>query len=77
LAAAVRHVAVFEGDGAGYDVASFELDGSERFVEVKTMSDTLGVLVEYRGYPGVPNPGFKFTFFIALIFGVICGLMKI
>lgn len=24
------------GDGAGYDIASFELDGSERFLEVKT-----------------------------------------
>jgi hypothetical protein len=36
LAAAVRHVAVLEGDGAGYDVASFELDGSDRHIEVKT-----------------------------------------
>ena len=36
LADAVRHVAALEGDGAGYDVASFELDGSERFIEVKT-----------------------------------------
>ena len=36
LADAVRHVADLEGDGAGYDVASFEPDGSERFIEVKT-----------------------------------------
>ena len=25
-----------EGDGAGYDVDSFEVDGSPRFIEVKT-----------------------------------------
>ena len=36
LAAAVRHVAVEEGDGAGYDVLSFAPDRSERFIEVKT-----------------------------------------
>jgi hypothetical protein len=29
-------VAVVEGDGAGYDVASAELDGSATFIEVKT-----------------------------------------
>jgi len=28
--------AALEGDGAGYDVASFEVEGSERFIEVKT-----------------------------------------
>ena len=36
LAELVRHVAVVEGDGTGYDVQSFELDGSEQFIEVKT-----------------------------------------
>jgi hypothetical protein len=36
LAELVRHVAVVEGDGAGYDVASAELDGSATFIEVKT-----------------------------------------
>ena len=36
LAELVRHVAVVEGDGTGYDIASFELDGSDRFIEVKT-----------------------------------------
>jgi hypothetical protein len=36
LAPAVRHVSLIEGDGAGYDVASFNLDGSDRFIEVKT-----------------------------------------
>ena len=35
-AAAVRHAAELEGDGAGYDVASCELDGSPRYIEVKT-----------------------------------------
>lgn len=36
LAEQVRHVAVEVGDGLGYDVASFEVDGSERYIEVKT-----------------------------------------
>jgi hypothetical protein len=35
----VRHVSFVEGDGAGYDVASFELDGSKKFIEVKTTRD--------------------------------------
>lgn len=35
LAERVRHIALLEGDGAGYDIASFELDGSPRFIEVK------------------------------------------
>lgn len=36
LADRVRHVAVEDGDGAGYDVLSFRDDGTERFLEVKT-----------------------------------------
>jgi hypothetical protein len=36
LAVGVRHVAEIEGDGAGHDIASFELDGSARHIEVKT-----------------------------------------
>lgn len=36
LAARVRWVADEDGDGAGYDVASFEPDGTERLIEVKT-----------------------------------------
>src|SRR5262245_52465315 len=36
LADRVRHVAVLEGDGAGYDVASFAPDGTPRYIEVKT-----------------------------------------
>lgn len=36
LAAKVQHVSKNEGDGAGFDVLSFEGDGSEKFVEVKT-----------------------------------------
>jgi hypothetical protein len=39
LADQVRHVAVLEGDGAGYDVESFTLDGSAKFIEVKTTRD--------------------------------------
>jgi hypothetical protein len=36
LAAKVRHVSVLENDTAGYDVLSFDDDGSRRFIEVKT-----------------------------------------
>ncbi len=36
LAARVEHVAETRGDGAGYDVLSFEPSGSERLIEVKT-----------------------------------------
>ena len=39
LAEQVRHVATIEGDGAGYDVESFALDGSMKFIEVKTTRD--------------------------------------
>lgn len=36
LADRVEHVAHTRGDGLGYDVLSFEADGRERFIEVKT-----------------------------------------
>ena len=36
LANRVRHIALDEGDGAGYDVLSFSPNGSERYIEVKT-----------------------------------------
>lgn len=36
LAECVEHVAVSVGDGLGYDVASFNDDGSKRLIEVKT-----------------------------------------
>jgi hypothetical protein len=36
LANRVEHVAATKGDGLGYDVLSFEPDGRERFIEVKT-----------------------------------------
>ena len=32
----VEHVAATQGDGLGYDVLSFEEDGRERLIEVKT-----------------------------------------
>lgn len=38
LADKVDHVAKSQGDGLGYDVLSFEPDGRERFIEVKTTS---------------------------------------
>jgi Domain of unknown function (DUF3883) len=36
LADRVEHVADTQGDGLGYDVLSFEMDGRERYIEVKT-----------------------------------------
>jgi hypothetical protein len=36
LADRVEHTSNVRGDGAGYDVLSFEEDGRERFIEVKT-----------------------------------------
>ncbi len=38
LAERVVHTAKVEGDGAGYDIRSFESDGRERYIEVKTTS---------------------------------------
>ncbi len=36
LASLVTHVAVVEGDGAGYDIRSYHEDGTPKFIEVKT-----------------------------------------
>jgi hypothetical protein len=36
LADRIEHVSQTRGDGLGYDILSFEADGRERFVEVKT-----------------------------------------
>jgi hypothetical protein len=38
LSERVEHVAVTQGDGLGYDVLSFDDDGRERLIEVKTTS---------------------------------------
>lgn len=36
LSEAVEHIPTTRGDGLGFDIKSFELDGSDRFIEVKT-----------------------------------------
>ncbi|OSZ65923.1 DUF3427 domain-containing protein [Hydrogenophaga sp. IBVHS2] len=36
LADKVTHTSVVEGDGAGYDITSYDLDGQPRLIEVKT-----------------------------------------
>ncbi len=36
LAEKVVHVSVVEGDGAGYDILSFDKNGQEKYIEVKT-----------------------------------------
>lgn len=36
LAEKVEHVSISKGDGLGYDILSFEPDGRERYIEVKT-----------------------------------------
>lgn len=38
LAERIEHVARTQGDGLGYDILSFEADGGERLIEVKTTS---------------------------------------
>lgn len=40
LAEKVEHVAQTKGDGLGYDVLSFEKDGTERYREVKTTTES-------------------------------------
>ena len=36
LACQINHVAKLEGDGAGYDIASYDVEGGPIFIEVKT-----------------------------------------
>jgi hypothetical protein len=36
LAEQLRHVAVVEGNGAGYDIFSFDTSGEPKYIEVKT-----------------------------------------
>ena len=36
LASKIEHTSVMIGDGAGYDIKSYNEDGSQRFIEVKT-----------------------------------------
>ncbi len=36
LADKIEHVALTQGDGAGFDIRSYEANGSDRFIEVKT-----------------------------------------
>src|SRR4029077_6566798 len=36
LATRVRHIAEIEGDGAGFDIHSFEPSGEPKYIEVKT-----------------------------------------
>ena len=38
LAERIRWVSDVDGDGAGYDILSFDIDGSDRLIEVKTTS---------------------------------------
>lgn len=42
LAGKVEHTSVKQGDGTGYDILSFETDGRERFIEVKTTAFAKG-----------------------------------
>jgi hypothetical protein len=42
LADAVVHTAAVEGDGAGYDIHSFDEDGKDRLIEVKTTASGIG-----------------------------------
>ena len=42
LARQIEHVSFEVGDGAGYDIKSFDVDGSDRFIEVKTTTGAAG-----------------------------------
>jgi hypothetical protein len=42
LAQRVRHVSVIEGDGAGYDIESYTLNGETKYIEVKTTAQSVG-----------------------------------
>lgn len=51
LAARVCCISAIQGDGAGYDVLSFEVDGNEKFIEAKTttnMPTKEMALLDYR-----------------------------
>lgn len=41
LADKVKHVAKDQGDGSGFDILSFDLDGNEKYIEVKTTKGSL------------------------------------
>ncbi|PGZ14683.1 DUF3883 domain-containing protein [Bacillus cereus] len=41
LAEQVEHVSKTQGDGLGYDIKSFEIDGTEIYIEVKGSSETV------------------------------------
>ncbi|PEJ91289.1 DUF3883 domain-containing protein [Bacillus toyonensis] len=41
LAQQVEHVSETQGDGLGYDIKSFEIDGTEIYIEVKGTSETV------------------------------------
>ncbi|MGG2066938.1 DUF3883 domain-containing protein [Bacillus sp. S14(2024)] len=41
LAEQVEHVSETQGDGLGYDIKSFEIDGTEIYIEVKGSSETV------------------------------------
>jgi uncharacterized protein DUF3883 len=45
LSQRVEHVSTTRGDGLGYDISSFELDGRERLIEVKTT--TFGAMTPF------------------------------
>jgi hypothetical protein len=41
LALKIVHTSVIQGDGAGYDIKSFNEDGSDRYIEVKSTNGSL------------------------------------
>ncbi len=45
----IEHVSKTQGDGLGYDIRSFDVDGRDRLIEVKTTA--LGVLTPFYATP--------------------------
>lgn len=65
LAKRIEHVSRTQGDGLGYDILSFEADGRERLIEVKTTS--FGPLTPFfasrRGLAVSEEESFRFSLY--------------
>jgi len=70
LAEKIVHVSVIEGDGAGYDIKSFDEHGNEKFIEVKTTKE--GINTDFFMSPNELRFAERHSnnYFIYRVFGV-------
>ena len=70
FADAIEHVSKTQGDGTGYDIKSFNLDGTERYIEVKTTKQ--GIDTEFFMTPNeIAFSELKYqSYFLYIIIGV-------